>query len=58
MAFFQEHSLLSVLQMGALQQVAISFIDNSIDGLIAEKENKDKLQSHVAVSCSTFIRQW
>lgn len=33
--------------MGALQQVAISFIDNSIDGLIAEKENKDKLQSHM-----------
>lgn len=27
--------------------MASSFIDNSIDGLIAEKENKDKLQAHM-----------
>lgn len=32
--------------MGAFQQVAISFIDNCIDGLTAAKENKGKLQSH------------
>lgn len=45
MSFYR--NILYYLWMLAFQQVVSSFIDNYIDGLIAETATKDELESHM-----------